>query len=450
MKNTASKTAKLADSKFDSRTCYTESRSMSGFRHSKKYVGHEVGQIRKNCRNQLLKEMAKDRAPIPYRLAKVYNGPKEQFVEYYYYCTIRQRYIRDKIRLGLRKLTRSEKLSQLQELCTELNKLLRERNRKLEYHVVYDEPELNKIVTLTLLDSLEYVRGSGDEDISEDRKRSISETMTALNEFYKAHSALSGIRVDQISEEIIKIFRKWCKSEKKTGKTINKYLSIIHFCTNWLYRKKMIPQAIDTKELRVAAPKNESGRFPPLTDAEKQRAFSYWRRKDPHFHHFLFWAYYSCVRGNEIYRLQRKDINFESRTVFLSWIKTKNATSNYVQILQPLYDLMIELGIDKLAPNTYLFGRGFAPSKDRYTGQQSTMRWAAHREGMKMPAEKQLYGLKHTFNVDYVEQNKRNIDWEWLRRHNRHATVQQTQQYISGLTAYFLDETQAVIKNYYI
>jgi hypothetical protein len=67
---------------------------------------------------------------------------------------------------------------------------------------------------------------------------------------------------------------------------------------------------------------------------------------------------------------------------------------------------------------------------------------------MGMPKEKQSYGLKHTFNVDYVENNKYKIDWEFLRRHNRHATVQQTQAYISTLTAYFIDETQSVILDY--
>lgn len=74
--------------------------------------------------------------------------------------------------------------------------------------------------------------------------------------------------------------------------------------------------------------------------------------------------------------------------------------------------------------------------------------WAYYRKQINMPKEKQAYGLKHTFNVDYVENNKSNIDWEWLRRHNRHATKEQTQEYISGLTAYFLDETKAVILNY--
>ena len=68
---------------------------------------------------------------------------------------------------------------------------------------------------------------------------------------------------------------------------------------------------------------------------------------------------------------------------------------------------------------------------------------------MGMPKNKQLYGLEHTFNIDYVENNKKNVDWEWLRRYNRHATMQQTQRYISSLTAYFLDEDENVILDYY-
>jgi hypothetical protein len=111
---------------------------------------------------------------------------------------------------------------------------------------------------------------------------------------------------------------------------------------------------------------------------------------------------------------------------------------------------MIEMGIDRLPGEHYLFGINFRPSKTKYReqGAQSSEVWAYYRKQISMPKEKQAYGLKHTFNVDYVENNKYNIDWEWLRRHNRHATKEQTQEYISCLTAYFLDETKAIILNY--
>jgi len=67
-----------------------------------------------------------------------------------------------------------------------------------------------------------------------------------------------------------------------------------------------------------------------------------------------------------------------------------------------------------------------------------------------MPMEKQVYGLKHTFNIDYyVENNKYNIDWEWLRRHNRHSDIKQTQEYFRP-DCIFLDETESIILNYNI
>jgi len=97
----------------------------------------------------------------------------------------------------------------------------------------------------------------------------------------------------------------------------------------------------------------------------------------------------------------------------------------------------------------YLFDVHCKPSFTIYEGDAHSKAWMRNRVEMGMPTEKQMYGLKHTFNVDYVENNKGNIDWEWLRRHNRHATIQQTQQYISTVTAYFLDERKAKIINHH-
>jgi integrase len=384
----------------------------------------------------------------PYKLAKVYIGPNEWHLEFYYYSLDKEKYIRDKVRLKERGLSIEEKKAKLEHWCIEFNKILKERNKLGLYHEAFVKKKTKFDPRITIPEALVYVKNSKDDAISEDRASCLQETAGIFNVFYKAHDNFSSLRITALNEDFIKFFVKWCKQEKKAGKTINKYLSTIQYATEWLKKKKHIAESFDTVSFRVAQPKNETGRFPPLTHEEKVRAFDYFQVKDPNYYLFLFWIYYTCVRGSEIYRIQREQLNFKNRTIHLPFLDTKNGNSNYVQMLEPLYLLMLEMNIDKLKPHVYLFGNNFLPSEIEYEGPQSSNKWFNHRDNMNMPKKKQAYGLKHTFNVDYVENNKYNLDWEWLRRHNRHATIQQTQDYISELTAYFLDETKNIIIDY--
>ena len=103
------------------------------------------------------------------------------------------------------------------------------------------------------------------------------------------------------------------------------------------------------------------------------------------------------------------------------------------------------MDLDRYQPSDYLFGReNFVPGPIKKS--EKNLSTPFHEACLELGIyDKQMYGLKGTFNKDYVENNKANVDWEWLRRHNRHATVRQTQDYISGLTAYFLNENEHTI-----
>lgn len=393
----------------------------------------------------------KNSIKTPYKLCKVYIGPNEAFVQYYWFDRVSGKYKREKIRLNQRGLNAEEKRRELEYVAHEFNKVLRDRNSKWQYHELFiSEDDVSINSSTNIPSALLVVKNFEDDKISEDRKESLGQTAKILELFLKEKSyrAMATLNISQLSDKFLELFVKYCKAEGKAGKTINKYLSVIQFATEYLSRKKAIEKPFSTAHLRVAQPKNESGRFPPLTHEEKLKVFEYFKQKDPNYRLYLFFMYYTCIRGAELYRLQRKNIDFEKKTIFIPWFSSKNGLSNYVQILTPLFELLKDLNIDKLDDDTYIFGARFFPSKTPYSGNQSSEKWLNHRKNIGLPKEKQAYGLKHTFNVDYVENNKYNIDWEWLRRHNRHATVQQTQQYISGLTAYFIDETKMVILNY--
>jgi hypothetical protein len=57
----------------------------------------------------------------------------------------------------------------------------------------------------------------------------------------------------------------------------------------------------------------------------------------------------------------------------------------------------------------------------------------------ELKIKKNLYALKHTGNIEYLLQNKGNIDFKWMQMQNRHSSSAMTEKYIRQLGAYFID-----------
>ncbi len=245
---------------------------------------------------------------------------------------------------------------------------------------------------------------------------------------------------------ILKEYIRYLQDLGNVGKTINEHLWLF---SKLLTRLRELPFANDLnpEAFRVKQFKNETERFQPFTIEEKDKIFDHFSGKSPNYNNFLLFQYYTCIRPGESTRIFIENINLNSRTIFVPFYKSKNGLSQYVQILDPLYKVLLGMELHRYPGHYYLFSHYFIPGDIKKSENQLGVPF--HEATIELEIEdKQMYGLKGTFNRDYVENNKHNIDWEWLRRHNRHATIQQTQDYISNLTAYFLDQEKHVILDY--
>ena len=381
----------------------------------------------------------------PYKEATVYNGAREWFVQYHYWDLKLKRYIRDKVRLDVKGLSPAERLKALTVLCEEFNNEIKINNERGIYHIPKNTPNAGTGENIIYFIDLALQ----DEDISQDRKETYISFKGNLIEFFAQHPAFELLHPSGYDTEILKLFRKALQGKKLAGKTINKYLAAFDTLTEYMKIKGLGDHVITTKHLRLRHPKNETGRYPPLTVEEQIKALTYFRDKFPNYYLFLCFMYYTCIRPDELHRLKIKNIDLQGKKISVPWFDAKNGLSKWVQILEPLEQALIDYKVKELDNELYLFTDRCLPGKEYYDGNYTSDIWARNRVKMEMPKEKQMYGLKHTFNVNYVENNKHNIEWEWLRRHNRHATIQQTQEYISGLSAYFLDETKSVILNFH-
>lgn len=383
----------------------------------------------------------------PYKKAFVYIGDDDRYVEFSYWSKNKKKYLREKVRIKEKFIPTATKEVLLPKLCQQINALITQRNKSGTYHE--DVIGTSVLSAHKTLHEWVQVASLNERDFSADMRSNLTALTNILTQFVETYPHYRRIIVPELNDDFFEDLIQFFKESGRAGKTINKYLLTITTLSTWLHRKKIIPASISTEHLRVKQPKNETGRFPPLTEEEKVLAFSYFRERDPAYYLFLLFMYYTCIRPAELQRLKVGNIDIKGRKILVPWYDSKNGLSNYVQVFDPLAQAIQDMNVLSLPSGMYLFSKKCQPGYEHDESNYTSDYWSLHRPKMGMPKSKQLYGFKHTFNIDYVERNKRKVDWEWLRRHNRHATVQQTQAYISGLTAYFLDETKNTIINYH-
>lgn len=380
----------------------------------------------------------------PYKSAEVYVGPDESFVYYYWYNRSLKKYIREKLRLGIKGLSDAKRLQLLKELKKKTNKVIDFRNERNIYHQA-TETQFEEILFPDGPWKSVFSTFIEDLDIPETQRDLAQAFQTRMEEFLtKYHPTLTNLLLSDFQSGMIKQYIKFMKEElDTTGKTINNHLWILDTVMKRVTKSVKVVFGFSPEDLRVKQVKNETGIYKPLTDEEKEAVFSFFSNDEREYYknyaNYLWFSYYTCFRPSEIMRIQLHLINLKERTIHIPWWNAKNGLSNFVQILEPLYQLLLKMNLTHYHQDDYLFSHKFAPGQVKKSAHNNSELWNIAVK--KLGIDKEGYGLKHTFNRDYVENNKGNIDWEWLRRHNRHATIQQTQDYISNLTAYFLDES---------
>jgi integrase len=383
----------------------------------------------------------------PYQAPFVYQGKEESFVSVSWFNRETGKYEREKIRLGIRGLPKPQKKVLLYELCAKLNEVIKIRNKNRIYHdenifsfqeVLYPD---NTVIAA-------FQQFKDDQENPEYQRDQARAFITRFTEFAADHPTVLKMNISMISTGIIKKYIQHLVALELTGKTINTHLWVLGKVMARITQSTGTAFNFEPEKLRVKQVKNETELYKPLSDEEKEKIFSYFKNHQEgyyqNYYRFLAFIYYTCIRPGEIMRLQLKHINLKDRTVYVPWYNAKNGLSKYVQILDPLYNVLAEMDLHRYHQDDHLFSHRFFPGGIKKTSKNVSELWLIAVKELDI-VDRQMYGLKHTFNKDYVENNKKNIDWEWLRRHNRHATIQQTQEYISGLTAYFLDEKKSVI-----
>lgn len=262
------------------------------------------------------------------------------------------------------------------------------------------------------------------------------------------------LTISDIDLDKVRNFKKWALYEADLNiKTVNNTLSHLGMFWDVAAEKKLT--ALNPFRLIPRAKKKDKARsigkverFEPLTDTEMNIVFNSLKEQQQlDFIRFLSAIFYAFARPVEITRLRVADIEFDRELIRFKKSDTKSDKSAYVQIVPPFKKLLLQMELNKYPGNYFLFSKDFTPGTVQVSKHYALRRW---RELVKdgLEINKDMYALKHTGNIDYLQRNKGNINKEWQRSQNRHSSTAVTDRYNRGLGAYFIEVSGLNFKHF--
>lgn len=154
--------------------------------------------------------------------------------------------------------------------------------------------------------------------------------------------------------------------------------------------------------------------------------------------------YYCAVRpGTEMRLLKVGDIDFENRNIRIRAELAKNKTTELVGMPIVLVQYMLDLNLDILDKNLYIFGRCGSPSSIPTGKNTLRNRFNHYRDLLQISKDKKFYSWKHTGAISAAQNGASVFE---IKDQLRHKSVQTTEEYLKkrqpkiGAAAQKMDE----------
>jgi integrase len=382
-------------------------------------------------------------APLLYKPAKIYSAGGDLKATWYVYFSWRinlnARFIRKRITGGINRFEQAETRMVAAEI---LQRLVNEALEGGYDPEVLPETELhtNTNIIAAIKDVIQVKRGHI-------KKKSGSSYTSHANKFF-AWLRLKGyenMQAPDFKPVHISHYLQYLTKENYHPVTINNNMASLNRFFVKLHKLRIIPDNPFTSYDKLKEP--ESDFYKIFTHDELTAIFTNLKSNYPGLYLFTLFIYYCFMRNGSIRMIQASDIDFESRTVKVLGENHKTGKTTVKQLLEPVYNALIEAGADKLPGEWFLFGKNLRPSpKTCGTNTPGNLWKVVVME--KMGIDKRMYGLKHTGGTHYKQDNRGNEDLAWLQQQMGHSSLAETEAYIHKAGFIRLDEKKAKIRKY--
>jgi len=234
-------------------------------------------------------------------------------------------------------------------------------------------------------------------------------------------------------------FQAWLLEEKNLGHTtINTCIGIIKAFLEKLFRRQQISfnPFYDVPWLKEGKGTN----FIAFDQDEKNRIHQALKTDHPELYLFCNLIYTCYVRPKEICALTPADIDMQGGWIHIRKKTSKTDNDSQRQMMGGLKKLLLEYNVMALPKYQPIFAKICGTDKDLTARRRRvTDLWKkvvqddVSKGGLGI--KKEMYGFKHTGNVDYLKSldSTSQADMLFLKQQNNHTTLETTQKYLKDL-----------------
>ncbi len=217
------------------------------------------------------------------------------------------------------------------------------------------------------------------------------------------------------------------KKRKAEAATYNKYIKVLKAFFEWLREKKVIA----SNPFDGIKSMKETRRIPQFYNETMTRVImEHIGKKMPMLLLVMKFEYYTHIRPGALRFLQIKHINFWESTVLLSDKSAKNRLEDKVVIPKVFLDELLELGLNKLPRDYYVFTKDQIPGEKPVGQNYFANHYRKLVQEIGVPDDYKLYNWKHTGGAVAIQDNINLVD---ISRQMQHKHIETTQYYVDVL-----------------
>jgi integrase len=274
-----------------------------------------------------------------------------------------------------------------------------------------------------LIDALHTFKAEKTKELREDSTRSYNSIVKTLEQWLIKRNETNILCLTFSKQHALDLLSDIYLKQKVSNRTYNNYLKFYRTVFNWLVEREYCKVNHFSK---LSKKKTEEKQRDVIPAEIRIKLENHLRIKDQPFLCIAMLCYGCLIRPKEILNLKPGNFIIKDKIVRIPPNVAKTGKARDVAMPDYVLEEILQLGLDKIPPDHYVFSNGFRPGKQLKNTRDVGRYWQKLRATLNMPKNISFYSLKDTGITDLLNAG---VSPKVVQHHADHSSIEQTMEY---------------------